>query len=91
LLQAASRFPSRFRNGHPVGHSTVFRWATSGLLVAGERRVLLEAARVGRGLLTTEAAITRFVAAQQLQPVELATIDTSAQAAAETRLESLGV
>jgi hypothetical protein len=63
LAQAARRFPS-FRGGRPCNPSTVFRWATTGIVAQDGKRIRLEAARLNGRYLTTEAAIARFIAAQ---------------------------
>jgi hypothetical protein len=67
LSQAARRFPP-FRKGRPVSGSCVYRWCTTGARAANGQRVRLEARRVAGRLLTTAAAITRFIEAQQGQP-----------------------
>jgi hypothetical protein len=63
LSQGARRFPSS--RGRGTNTSTVFRWLRDGVQTPDGRRVKLEAARCGSRWLTTEAAIRRFIGAQQ--------------------------
>ena len=60
LATAGRLFPGH-RGGRSVDPSTVFRWVTKGLMVAG-RTVKLEAVRVGARWLTSRGAVARFVA-----------------------------
>src|SRR2546423_948147 len=64
LSQAAKLFPPA-RRGRPVSGSCVFRWHRDGVRTADGRRVHLEALRVVNRLVTSEAAVQRFVLAQQ--------------------------
>jgi hypothetical protein len=64
LCQAAKLFPPA-RRGRPVSGSCVFRWHRDGVRTADGRRVYLEALRVVNRLVTSEAAVQRFVLAQQ--------------------------
>ena len=66
LAQAARRFPPA-RLGRPVNSSTVWRWARKGAKVPGVGIVRLECVRVSGRWLTSEEAISRFVAAQTPQ------------------------
>lgn len=63
LAQAARRFPS-YRAGRPVNPSTIWRWCRQGVRVPGVGVVRLECVRVSGRWLTSEEAISRFVAAQ---------------------------
>lgn len=72
LSQAARRFPP-YRQGRPVAVSTIWRWAFTGVLAPGGRRVRLEVVRLGGRWLTSVEAISRYIAAQ-----------TPSNAAAET-------
>jgi hypothetical protein len=63
LSQAARRFPS-YRESRPVNQSTVFRWITAGVKLSSNRRLRLEAARVGGRWLTSAQAVERFIRAQ---------------------------
>jgi hypothetical protein len=63
LAQAARRFPSA-RLGRPVNASTIWRWARKGVKVSGVGVVRLECVRVSGRWLTSEEAISRFVAVQ---------------------------
>jgi hypothetical protein len=59
LAQAARRLPGRQGKLSP---STFFLWATTGVLVNGQR-VRLEVARIGCRWLTSQQALARFAAA----------------------------
>jgi hypothetical protein len=63
LAQAARRFPP-YRLGRPVSPSCVWRWCRHGVKVPGFGVVKLECIRVSGRWLTSEQAISRFVAAQ---------------------------
>ena len=63
LAEAAKLFPCH-RRGRPVSPSCVFRWATSGVRLPDGARARLEHARLAGRLVTTPAAIERFLAAQ---------------------------
>src|SRR5690242_15797742 len=82
LSQAARTFPQgrksrRTDQPAPVNPSTLFRWHKYGVRLSSGVRVHLEAARVGNRLLTSRAALARFVRAQQpdapAQPAHVAT------------------
>jgi hypothetical protein len=61
-LPAAARLFPGHRGGAAVNPSTVFRWVTKGVRVAGGQLVRLEAVRVGCRWLTSRGAVSRFVA-----------------------------
>jgi hypothetical protein len=63
LAQAARRFPP-YRQGRPVNPSTIWRWCRQGVKVEGVGVVRLECVRLSGRWLTSEQAISRFVAAQ---------------------------
>jgi hypothetical protein len=63
LSQAARRIPPA-RKGRPVHVSTLWRWATHGVLIPDGRRVRLEIIRLAGRLVTSEGALARFLAAQ---------------------------
>ena len=75
--------------------STVFRYATKGVKLADGRRCVLETIRSGKRLLTTHAAIKRFLEAQQGSPAESPPIPRSpaarrrASESASTRADAL--
>src|SRR4051812_37266287 len=71
LAEAARRLPPR-RGGRPVSASTPTRWAGGGVKVDGDRRVRLEAMRVGKKLVTSEQALIRFLSALAT-PADVAT------------------
>ena len=64
LREVAHRLPA-FRPGTRTTYSCVLRWSLKGVRVPGGQRVRLEAVRCGGRWLTTEAAIQRFLLAQQ--------------------------
>ncbi len=49
--------------------ATCYRWATEGILLSDGARLKLEAARVGKWILSSGPALERFLAAQQGQPL----------------------
>jgi hypothetical protein len=64
--QAARQVPlPPSREGRPLHQSTIFRWATRGIKLPSGEVLKLEAARVSGKMLTTLAALHRFLAAQQ--------------------------
>jgi hypothetical protein len=63
LAQAARRFPP-YRAGRPVNPSTLWRWCRHGVKVPGIGVVRLECVRLSGRWLTSEEAISRFVARQ---------------------------
>jgi hypothetical protein len=62
---AAEVFTTALRAGRPVHPGTVCRWINPGHLLPSGHRVRLEGMRAGRKWLTSRAAITRFLLAQQ--------------------------
>jgi hypothetical protein len=62
LAQAARRFPP-YRQGRPVNASTIWRWCRKGVKVPSLGVVRLESCRISGRWLTSEEAISRFVAA----------------------------
>jgi hypothetical protein len=48
-------------NGSPISPATSYRWIGKGILAKDGQRVRLEAVRLGRELVTTEAAVQRFL------------------------------
>jgi hypothetical protein len=63
LAQAARRFPP-YRANRPVNPSTIWRWCRQGVKVPGVGVVKLECVRLSGRWLTSEEAISRFVARQ---------------------------
>jgi hypothetical protein len=63
LAQAAALIPPA-RAGRPVSPSCVFRWIRDGVKTPSGERVHLEAARLGGRLITSRAALERFMDAQ---------------------------
>ena len=56
-FRQACRLPFVRRNGKPMHHSTMYRWATRGV-----RNILLETVTIGGSLCTSEPALLRFIA-----------------------------
>ncbi len=56
------------QGGTPIHASTVSRWCLKGVKLPSGRRLSLEFVRAGGKLLTTRAAIVRFLAAQTATP-----------------------
>jgi hypothetical protein len=63
LAQAARRFPP-YRANRPVNPSTIWRWCRQGVKLPCGAVVRLECVRVSGRWLTSEEAISRFVAKQ---------------------------
>ena len=63
-MTAAARLLGEFRKGKPTHPSTLTRWAAAGVLLPGGQKVKLETVRIAGRLMTSRAAIVRFVAAQ---------------------------
>ena len=67
----------RGKGGRPVHPSTPARWATAGVLLPSGQRLFLESVSLPGGrLVTSWAAVLRFLRAQQTQPrtAEAATV-----------------
>ncbi len=56
----AMKLPELRRNGRSPSPSSGFRWISSG---AGPDKIRLDAMKTARGLVTTDAAVRRFLAA----------------------------
>ena len=54
-----------FREGKPTHPRTITRWMLTGVELPDGRRLKLEHVRAGARLLSSRAALTRFLAAQQ--------------------------
>jgi len=63
LSQIARLFPSA-RRGRPMTFSAVLRWVLDGVPGPSGERIRLDAARVSGRWLSSQAAVSRFVAAQ---------------------------
>jgi hypothetical protein len=84
------------QGGPSVHATTVTRWCLRGVRLAGGARIRLEHFRCGGKLLTTKAAIVRFLAAQTENPGNLPnprtpTERTRAAALSAAELESFGI
>ena len=64
-MSAAARLLGTFRDGKPTHPSTLVRWHHRGVTLPDGRTVRLEAVRINGRLVTSRAAVIRFVAAQQ--------------------------
>jgi hypothetical protein len=62
LAQVAARVPSHRGEGHSTP-SRISRWVNPGHKLPGGRVVKLEAAKFGAAVLTSKAALERFIAA----------------------------
>ena len=67
LAQALRGVPAA-RGADRLSPSTGSRWASQGVRLPDGRRVKLEAVRIGSRLLTTDAAVARFLAALNGDP-----------------------
>jgi hypothetical protein len=63
LAEAAALVPS-FRPGRATHPATIARWIADGVPLPDGSRLHLEACRVGGRLVTTKAALARFITAQ---------------------------
>ncbi|QJW92934.1 DUF1580 domain-containing protein [Frigoriglobus tundricola] len=95
-MVAAGALLGEGQGGAPIHPATVTRWCLKGVKVAGGRRLQLEHIRAGGKLITTRAAIVRFLAAQTSTPDGTAVPRTPAERrrstdAAVAELEKLGV
>ncbi|QDU21822.1 DUF1580 domain-containing protein [Urbifossiella limnaea] len=95
---AAARLYGSYRSGRPTHPSTVVRHIQEGVRLADGTTLRLEGVRIGGRLVTSRAAVVRFVAAQQpaaaeqpaaTPPRSPAQRATAADAAGE-RLKALG-
>jgi hypothetical protein len=66
LVSAVPSTRAGGKSGNPRPE-TIWRWATSGVLGPGGARIKLEAARLAGRLLSTRAALRRFLRAQQTE------------------------
>ena len=96
-MTQVGRLLGTFRGGKPCHPSTPTRWCLSGVRLPGGRILRLEHYRTAGRLMTSKAALIRFLAAQQ-QPVDVPDVAPRSPAerrrAAETaaeQLEALGV
>jgi hypothetical protein len=80
-MSAAAGLMGKYRDSKPTHPSTITRWAAKGVRIAGGRAIRLETIKVNGRLLTSRAAIVRFIAAQQDPPP---TAVTQSPARAET-------
>jgi hypothetical protein len=64
-MSAAARLLGSFRNSRGCHPSTLVRWCQPGVRLPDGRRLRLEHIRVSGRLMTSRAALLRFLAAQQ--------------------------
>lgn len=67
-LAAAAPLAGTFRAGRRCHPSTLARWCLDGVRTADGRTVWLEHVRLGTRLMTSRAAVVRFLAAQAVAP-----------------------
>jgi hypothetical protein len=94
----AARLLGVFRGGRPTHPSTPVRWMLSGVQLPDGRRIKLEHIRVANRLMTSRAALIRFLAAQQdpgstpmIEPPRSPAECRRSNARAEAELERMGV
>ncbi len=104
MTEAAKIFGT-FKGGKPVHPSTIARWHLKGILLPRRTRLHLEAIRINHRLVTSRAAVIRFIEAQQEDPppgstpasVPLSPVPRSptrrqrASATAEAELKAAGI
>jgi len=95
-MSAAAKIYGSFRCGRPTHPSTPIRHHLHGVVLADGRTIRLEAIRIGGRLMTSRAAVVRFVAEQQLIPPvpdSAARVETVRRpgAAASKQLDRLGI
>ena len=66
-----------FREGRPTHPRTITRWMLAGIDLPDGRRLKLEHVRAGGRLLSSRAALTRFLEAQQIVEGESAVSEPS--------------
>jgi hypothetical protein len=71
-MAQAARFYPIVRLGRPANASTVYRHCTDGIKLADGSTLKLESCRWCGRLLTSEAAVARFLSAQNAEPVDAA-------------------
>jgi hypothetical protein len=64
-MAQAARFFGSYRSGRPTHPSTLTRWCLDGIRLRNGRRLRLEHIRIGERLLTSKAAVLRFLTQQQ--------------------------
>lgn len=98
-MTAAARLYGSFRNGRPTHPSTPTRHHLHGVRLPCGLIVRLEAVRMGGRLMTSKAAVARFIAAQQAETgkerAEVGPLTPSARNRAATvasqELDSMGI
>lgn len=93
-MTTATRLLGTFRSGRPTHPSTLIRHHLHGVRSASGAIVRLEAIRVAGRLMTSRAAVIRFLAAQQdpaREPVPPMVERGSSAAAASRELDAQGI
>lgn len=67
-MTATARMLGTFRGGKPCHATTPTRWCLSGVKLSDGRTLRLEHYRTAGRLMTSRAAVLRFLAAQQVDP-----------------------
>ena len=93
-MAAAARLLGTFRGGKPCHPSTLTRWCLSGVTLPDGSTLRLEHYRTAGRLMTSKAALLRFLAAQQVavpaQPVRSPAQRNRASEDAGTKLRDMG-
>jgi Protein of unknown function (DUF1580) len=95
LHEAAGLLPGT--HGKPLNFSTVWRWILKGVLAAdGERRVKLEAVRLGGRWVTSREALQRFSESLTERPAPTGDMRTPTErkrrtTAAKAKLKKMGI
>jgi hypothetical protein len=94
-LAAAAPIVEISHGGKPPHPATMTRWALQGVRLKDGSKIKLEAIRVGNRLMTSRAAVVRFLEAQQDLPAAPAPRSASQRERDATRadqeLEQLGI
>lgn len=77
--------------GSPVSPQTAVRWIHRGLLAGDRTRIVLQAVKVGRNYLTTEAAVERFFTRLAQHTTDTAEIPEVVDAETEASLKAAGL
>ncbi|MDB5314051.1 MAG: hypothetical protein JWO38_8253 [Gemmataceae bacterium] len=97
-MSAIARLCGKYRNGAATHPSTPKRWHSKGVTLTDGRVIKLDAVRLNGRLVSSRAALLRFIRAQQNPPpappapaTPTPTARERAAAAASAELDSLGV
>jgi hypothetical protein len=85
-VAAAAKLMGTFWEGKTAHASTITRWATKGVKLTDGRVIRLEAVKINGRLVTSRAALIRFISAQQdPPPTEVTESSTRAETPAQRR------